>query len=140
MSHETGATVAAETPPRLFAHPNVQMGLSIVLSAAAQILLKIGVGDHEDSGVMDFSALRSGWVWLGIGAMVGSLFSWLYALRFVALSVAFTLSGAIQALVPLGSWLFLGESIPIMRWMGISLVIAGVVMSAQPATVVEEKL
>ena len=57
-----------------------------------------------------------------------------------ALSVAFTLSGAIQALVPLGSWIFLGESIPIMRWMGILLVIAGVVISAKPATVVEEKL
>jgi drug/metabolite transporter (DMT)-like permease len=140
MSNEAGAVVAAETPPRLFAHPNVQMSVSIVLSAAAQLSLKAGVGNHADAGVMDFAALQSGWVWLGIAAMIGSLFSWLYALRFVALSVAFTLSGAIQALVPFGSWLFLGETISITRWMGISLVIAGVVISAKPATIVEEKL
>ena len=140
MSNEAGAAFVADSPFKLLAHPNVQMGLSILLSAAAQILLKIGVGDHGDGGVMDFAALRSGWVWLGIASMIGSLFSWLYALRFVALSVAFTLAGAIQALVPLASWIFLGETISIMRWVGISLVIAGVVISAKPATVVEEKL
>ena len=140
MSNEAGAALAAEIPTQLYAHPNVQMALSIVLSAAAQVLLKIGVGDHADGGVMDFAALRSGWVWLGIGAMIGSLFSWLYALRFLPLSVAFTLSGAIHALVPLGSWLFLGETISAKRWLGIAFVIAGVIVSARPATVVEEKL
>lgn len=140
MSDKAGAIVAPEIPSRIFSHPSVQVALSVVLSAAAQVLLKIGVGAHSDASVMDFAALRSGWVWLGIAAMIGSLFSWLYALRFVALSVAFTLAGAIHALVPLGCWLFLGESISSMRWFGISLVIAGVVISAKPATVVEEKL
>ena len=140
MSTESALAPAVETPPRLFANPNFQMTLSIVLSAAAQVLLKLGVGAKAEGSVLGFDALHSGWVWLGIGAMIGSLFSWLYALRFIALSLAFTLSGAIHALVPIGCWIFLGETIPGKRWLGIALVIAGVVVSAQPAGVVEEKL
>ena len=140
MSTESAAAPAVETPPRLFANPHFQMTLSIVLSAAAQVLLKLGVGAKADGSLLGLDALHSGWVWLGIGAMIGSLFSWLYALRFIALSLAFTLAGAIHALVPVGCWIFLGETIPGKRWLGIALVIAGVVVSAQPAGVVEEKL
>ena len=127
-------------PPRAFANPHVQIAISIVLSSAAQVLLKRGVGADAEGGWLGFEALRSGWVWLGIGAMIGSLVSWLYALRFLALSIAFALSGAIHALVPIGCWMFLGEAISWKRWMGIAMVIAGVVVSAKPATIVEEKL
>ncbi len=140
MSTETATAPAVETPPHLFANPHFQMTLSIVLSAAAQVLLKLGVGAKADGSLLGFDALHSGWVWLGICAMIGSLFSWLYALRFIALSLAFTLAGAIHALVPVGCWIFLGETIPGKRWLGIALVIAGVIVSAQPAGVVEEKL
>ena len=127
-------------PPRAFANPHVQIALSIVLSAAAQVLLKRGIGAQVEGNWLGFDALHSGWVWLGIGAMIASLLSWLYALRFVALSVAFTLAGAIHALVPIGCWIFLGETISGKRWLGIAMVIAGVVVSAKPATIVEEKL
>jgi drug/metabolite transporter (DMT)-like permease len=72
--------------------------------------------------------------------IIGSLFSWLFALRTIPLSVAFTLAGATHVLVPLGSWIWLGEEIPAKRWCGILLVTLGVLVSARPATVVEEKL
>ena len=124
---------------RLFANPMVQLNLSIVLSAASQVLLKLGATHGPELGVLGFAGLRSGWVWLGIAAMIASLLSWLYALRFIALSVAFTMSGAVHALVPVACWGLLGETIPIRRWLGIVLVIAGVLVSAKPATAVEEK-
>ncbi len=127
-------------PPKPFANPHLQIALSIALSAAAQVLLKLGIGAKADGGWLGLEALHSGWVWLGIGAMIGSLLSWLYALRFIALSVAFTLAGAIHALVPVGCWIFLGETISAKRWLGIAMVVAGVVVSAKPATIVEEKL
>ena len=139
MSEKADAP-SVSNPPRLFGNPHVQLGLSIVFSAAAQLLLKRGSGLEAEESSIGLEGLRSGWVWLGIGAMIASLFSWLYALRFVPLSVAFTLAGAIHFLVPIGSWLWLGESIPGKRWLGILLVIAGVVISAKPATQVEEKL
>ena len=140
MSIESAITPAVGTPRRLFANPHFQMTLSIVLSAAAQVLLKLGVGVSGDGSLLGFDALHSGWVWLGIATMIGSLFSWLYALRFIALSRAFTLAGAIHALVPIGCWVFLGETIPGKRWLGIALVIAGVLVSAQSAGMLEEKL
>lgn len=129
-----------DTSPRGFANPYVQLGFSIVMSAAAQLLLKRGAMGETEAGWFGIAGLRSGWVWLGIGALIGSLFSWLYALRSVSLSLATVLSGAIHFLVPIGSWLWLSEAISPQRWLGILLVIAGVVVSAKPATVVEEKL
>ena len=138
-TNQEPADIAAK-PPTVFAHPILQLALSILLSAAAQVLLKLGAPPSGDEGWLGLGGLASAWTWLGIVALIGSLFSWLYALRFVALSVAFTLAGAIHALVPLASWLILGESISSRRWLDILLVIAGVLISAKPATAVEEKL
>ena len=121
-----------------FRHPSIQLALSIALSTAAQVWLKLGAG-HGESASGPFG-LYSPWVWLGIVAMIASLLTWLDALRTVPLSVAFALAGIIHAFVPLASWLWLGEAISGRRWMGIALVIAGVLVSAKPATVVEEKL
>ncbi len=117
-----------------------QIVLSIVFSAASQVLLKRGASDHVSEMWLGVNGLQSGWVWLGIAAMIASLFSWLHALRSIPLSLAFTLAGASHVLVPLGSWLWLGEAIPGRRWLGILLVTAGVLVSAKPATAVEKKL
>jgi drug/metabolite transporter (DMT)-like permease len=140
MSMNQESAGAAVKRAAAFAHPIFQLVLSILLSAAAQVLLKFGAPPSGEAGWLGLGGLATAWTWLGIVALIGSLISWLYALRFVALSVAFTLAGAIHALVPLASWLVLGESISSRRWLGILLVIAGVLISAKPATAVEEKL
>ena len=126
------------TPSGPIRHPHAQLAISIVLSAAAQVWLKLGAERGDSAGV--FSGLHSPWVWLGIFAMIGSLLTWLNALRSVPLSLAFALAGVIHALVPLACWVWLGEAISGKRGLGIALVIAGVVVSARPAMVVEEKL
>lgn len=125
-------------PQSSIRHPYAQLAISIVLSTAAQVWLKLGADHGESAGI--FAGLQSPWVWLGIFAMIGSLLTWLNALRSVPLSLAFALAGVIHALVPMACWMWLGESISGKRWIGIALVIAGVVVSAKPATVVEEKL
>ena len=119
-------------------HPYAQLAISILLSAAAQVWLKLGAGSGEGASIL--AGLHSPWVWLGILAMIASLVTWLNALRAVPLSLAFALAGIIHALVPLACWLWLGEAISGRRWIGIALVIAGVVVSAKPAMAVEEKL
>ena len=118
---------------------STELAVSILLSAGAQLLLKRGAGVESDSA-FNFAALASGWVWLGIIAMIASLFTWLSALRTVPLGVAFNLTGATHVLIPLGCWGWLGESIPPLRWAGIALVLAGVIISARPAAAVEERL
>jgi drug/metabolite transporter (DMT)-like permease len=79
-------------------------------------------------------------MWLVFGALVGSLFFWLYGLKFVPLNIAFNLAGLVQVLVPVASWLFLGERIGLLRGTGILLVCAGVFVVARPLMQVEEKL
>ena len=123
-----------------FFNPYTQILLSILLSAAAQLCLKKGADKAVPEIWLGFEGLRSGWVWLGILGMVTSLFSWLYSLRFVPLVIAFNLAGLIQVLVPLGSWILLGERIGPTRMCGILLVCAGVYVVARPLMKVEEKL
>ncbi len=120
--------------------PWVQIVVSILLSAAAQIFLRLGVGHRQDEAWAAFHGLFSGWVWAGIIAQIVSLLSWLQALRTIKLLIAFNLSGILHVLVPLAGWLCLGEKIPPMRWLGIILVLAGVFVVASPAARVEEML
>jgi drug/metabolite transporter (DMT)-like permease len=131
-----------DTKPRpgWFYKPYTQILLSILLSTAAQLCLKKGADKAVPEIWLGVEGLRSGWVWLAICAMVTSLFSWLYGLRFVPLNIAFNLAGLVQVLVPLAAWLLLGERIGATRGCGILLVCAGVFIVARPLMRVEEKL
>jgi multidrug transporter EmrE-like cation transporter len=138
---------AAEISPQLrqpdhrwFCNPWLYITLSIVLAAAAQLFLKKAAGDAIGDNVLGFSVLRSGWGWLGILSHIASLLCWLYSLRFIALNIAVNLAGIIHVLVALGSWIFLGENILPIRWIGIFLVVAGVIVIAKPLVIIEEKL
>ena len=121
-----------------FLHPYLQLAISIVLTAAAQIFLKIGVDIRLDTPGYGF--LVSLWIWTGISAILLSLFSWLYALKSVPLIVAFNLAATNHILVAIGAWAFLGEKITQQRWLGISLVALGAFFIARPASRAEEKL
>ncbi|HEX4084778.1 MAG TPA: EamA family transporter [Chthoniobacteraceae bacterium] len=122
-----------------FFNPYVQLLLSIILSAAAQIFMKLGSSGISEMW-LGFEGLRSGWMWLGFAAMVGSLFFWLYGLKYVPLNIAYNLAGLVQVLVPVASWLFLGEKIGLLRGSGILLVCAGVFVVARPLMRMEESL
>ena len=43
-------------------------------------------------------------------------------------------------MIPLSSWLVLGESISLTRWFGIALVLIGLAIVARPVARLEEKL
>lgn len=66
--------------------------------------------------------------------------SWLYVLRFLPLTVAFSLINAVHVLVPAGAWLVLHESVPLRRWFGIVLILEGIIMVVRPAAKAEESL
>jgi drug/metabolite transporter (DMT)-like permease len=123
-----------------FLNPYLQIAFSVLLSAVAQIFMKIGTGHGSEESVLTVSTLSSGAMWLGIVAMIIALISWLYALKSVPLTIAFTLAAGTQVLVPLGCWVFLGEQISLLRWGGIFLVTFGILLVAQPLSKVEERL
>src|SRR5689334_8646654 len=86
--------------------PPLQLALSIVFSAAAQLLNKEGAVESISQGaIFGFQGLASLWVWAGQACMVLSLVSWIYALRTIPLHIAFNFTGTIHVIIPLASWL-----------------------------------
>ena len=129
---------------RRLLNPWLQIGFNVLIVTASEIFLKLGARETAAltqpwnwSGI---SGLLSGWTWLGIFFLILSLFSWLYVLRHVPLSIAFPLSNAVHIFVPFASWIFLGELIAPTRWCGISLVLIGLIVVAKPISQIEEKL
>jgi drug/metabolite transporter (DMT)-like permease len=138
-------TILTPRPARgLFWNPYLQIFLTVVLTAAAQILLKIGAdgsaGDNSVGSWLGLWELADGWTWLGIAAFVASLGGWLYALRFLPLGLAFSLTNGVHILVPIGSWLFLHEKLGPLRITGISVIIVGILLLAQSVVRAEEKV
>jgi drug/metabolite transporter (DMT)-like permease len=128
----------------LFWNPVFQIMLTVVLTSAAQILLKLGAdssaGNSSFISWLGLSELADGWTWLGILGFVASFGSWLYALRFLPLGLAFSLTNGVHVLVPLGSWYFLHEHLGLLRIAGITVIIAGVLLLAQSVAHAEEKV
>ena len=141
----SGASNAdAPTAITRFANPWLQLAICVLLATAAEIFLKLGAvatADPESSwSWTGLTGLRSGWVWWGIFASVVSLFSWLATLKKLPLTIAFPAGQAVHILVPISSLVFLGEAISARRWLGIALVLVGLMIIAKPAARLEEKL
>ena len=133
-----------KTRPSGFGNPWLQLALSVVFVLASELLLKRGASQTAD--------LTSSWSWTGVGGLTSplvwvaivlvilSFLSWLYVLKYIPLSIAFPLSRVVDALVPLCSWIFLGEMISTRRWCGIALVIIGLAVVVKPVARMEERL
>lgn len=111
--------------------PFLPLALNVVLVAAAQLLLKRGAAP-ADGAWTGLASLASPWTVAGIACYIAGFFAWIRALRRLPLSVAFPVTGAAHVLVPLGSWLLLGEAVPPLRWAGVVLVAAGVALCTVP--------
>jgi undecaprenyl phosphate-alpha-L-ara4N flippase subunit ArnF len=128
---------------RWIGNPWLQLALNAVIVTISELFLKMGARAtaHLAKGWAwtGISGLASPWTWLGIVFIILSLLTWLYVLRHVPLSIAFPLSNAPHILVPLVSWIFLGEMISGRRWCGIAVVLAGLILVAKPLARIEEK-
>ena len=129
---------------RWFANAYVQIGIGALLVTASDLLLRRGAMESPNSGgvagFLGLAALASLWTWAGIVSYILSFISWIHVLRLLPLSVAFALINVVHVLVPIGAWLLLHEHVSAMRWMGISLVLAGILLIVAPAARAEERL
>src|SRR5207244_3564692 len=130
--------------PSGFGNPWLQLGLSVACVLVSEFLLKRGATQvaEPDSAFSwtGINGLASPLVWWAILLIIASFISWLYVLRYIPLTIAFPLSRVVDILVPLGCWIFLGESISPLRWCGIALVIIGLALVAKPIAQIEERL
>jgi drug/metabolite transporter (DMT)-like permease len=142
--HDQPQPVLPTPRPGLFWNPYLQIFVTVLLTAAAQVLLKVGAnGSAADDSMGSWLGVRelaSGWTWLGIVAFVASFGGWLYALRFLPLGLAFALTNGVHIFVPLGSWFFLHEKIGPLRVTGIAVILAGILLLAQSVARAEERV
>ncbi|MBI6647387.1 EamA family transporter [Pseudomonas synxantha] len=112
----------------------VLWALLIATESAGQLFTKVA-GDQL--GQMDFT-----WQWLAdvarnpgilaaIASYLGAFFVWMLILRRSSLSLAFPLSSLVFVAVLLGSWLGLGEHISLLHWVGVMVIVAGILLLAE---------
>lgn len=127
-----------------FRNPWLQVAISTLSVAIAEMFLKRGA--NATAHLSDawnwtgLTTLASPLVWLGMIFTIVSFITWLYAIKHLPLSVAFPASQSVHVLIPLSSWLILGEQINALRWGGIALVLCGLALVVRPVAVLEEKL
>lgn len=119
--------------------------LTAIFGAAAEICLKRGADQTADDVTwlpswLGLGGLASIWVWWGMVFTVIGFITYLRAVRVIPIGVAFTLSNFVHVLIPLSAWMFLDETISPRRWLGIGLVLLGLVVLARPYTRVEQRL
>jgi drug/metabolite transporter (DMT)-like permease len=125
-----------------FLNPYVQIGLGSLTVTASELLMKKGASATANGGIGWFgvAALGSGWTWIGIVCYLLSFISWIHVLRYIPLGTAYALINVVHVLIPLGAWVFLHEPVNAQRWIGIAIVVGGLLLVIKPATAAEEKL
>ncbi|MCL2072945.1 MAG: EamA family transporter [Marinilabiliaceae bacterium] len=104
------------------------LGQSVLL-VAAQILLKISVnlfGTFSWSWKY-FKIVFTTWQFAlsGICAITG-LITWMYALKHYKFSLVYPLLSISYIIGLVAAWLFLNETIPLTRWIGVVIIVIGV--------------
>jgi drug/metabolite transporter (DMT)-like permease len=115
--------------------PHILIAISIGI--IGQLLVKKGL---NSLGNINFSVgfletylkiFLSPFVILGSLTYITSVFFWVYALTKVDLSFAYPFLALSYVLILLSSWIFLGESIPLIRWVGVIVICLGVFLVAR---------
>jgi len=112
---------------------------SVVLAGFAQITLKTGVNHvtatsggelHLNAGSLR-SLLSSPIVWGGLVLFGLSAIVWLFALSRASLSFAYPFAALSYVLILVFSVLVLHETVQPVRWLGVALIVGGIVLVAQ---------
>jgi len=112
---------------------------AVIIAVFGQLSLKAGM---NQVGAIDAGSLArpmeifvrvfsTPLVWFGLACYGVGAILWLVVLSRLDLSYAYLLLASMYVLIPLVSWLFLGEHIPPMRWLGMVVVVLGVVIVAR---------
>jgi drug/metabolite transporter (DMT)-like permease len=110
--------------------------LLVVLGSVGNTILSKGVKDAGDLDIAHLSSLlagatrilTSGTIWLGIAMMLAFMVCHMLVLSWADYSFVMPFSAIAYALVPLLAYLFLHEQVSTARWVGIVLIVLGVVL------------
>jgi len=110
--------------------------ISITIATAGQLLLKVGMDQVGQIGFESLGYLlptltrmfTNPLIMVGLVCYAFSALGWLAVLSRLDLSYAYPMLAIMYVLIPLASRIFLGEAIPPLRWLGIFVVVLGVII------------
>ena len=109
----------------------------VLAGACAQLLMKVGINSisPQSNSASDplfffWQLLRNPAIWAALMLYAVGLPAWMVALSRLPLSFAYSLQALTYFLVPLGSFWLLGESISLLRWVGIGVICLGILIVA----------
>jgi uncharacterized membrane protein len=112
--------------------------ISVCAMSGAQLLLKKGLqivpfpSGLSELGSFFVKAFSNGYILAAISLVVVTALCWMLAVsKAEHLSQLYPFMAISYILVALFSWWLFGESVSILRWMGIALICAGVVLVAR---------
>lgn len=79
------------------------------------------------------AALRSFWLWLAVACLGLGLLGWLLVLQRLEVGIAYPMLGLNVVLITLASRFVFKESIDAVHWLGVALILAGVVLLGRQA-------
>ena len=115
--------------------------VSVTLAAVAQVTLKAGMNHVTDAGggqlALNGDSLKQiasqVWVWAGLAIFAVSAVLWLFALSRANLSFAYPFAALGYVIIVIASILFLDEHVQPLTWVGVALIIGGILLIAQGA-------
>ncbi|MGA9347381.1 MAG: EamA family transporter [Anaerolineae bacterium] len=110
--------------------------LATLIATLGQLLLKSGMRQVGPISRVDLShpfpllvtVFSNPLILIAIPLYVAGFLTWLIVLSKLDLSYAYPFLAVTYVLVPLLSWLLLGEHVPSMRWIGIAVICVGLVL------------
>lgn len=100
--------------------------------ALGQIFMKYATM-WEDRFGLTWRIFANWWLLATGVAMVSATLLWMYLLKYYDLSVVHPLSAASFIFSMLLAWIFLGEAIPLVRWLGVAMIIGGMFLISRSA-------
>jgi drug/metabolite transporter (DMT)-like permease len=121
-------------PAALRAKTYILVALIVLFGSAGNLLLSRGmkqIGAVRIGSAMGLVRLfmgifSSGWIWMGIGALLLYLGCFMLVLSWADYSYASPASATIYAVVPLVGHFLLGEKVAPLHWVGILIIWVGV--------------
>lgn len=109
------------------------MGTSIILAVVGQLLMKKGMmtfGSFPVSQLISrvIPMFLNPWVFFGFACFGLSSIFWLVVLSRMEISLVYPMVSVAYVLVAFFSWYFFKENLSLMRWAGIAVIIAGVIL------------
>ena len=99
-----------------------------VLVATAQLCFKKGSGGGKEPGLLRI--MVQPWLWVGIILMGLNVLVFTWVLRQVPLTAAMPFVAIVYVLVPLGARYFFSELLLPRFWIGVLLIVGGILLTA----------